>query len=474
MRFWIIAASLAVAAGPAADWRAAKLPGPVQAALRGSGYRLEDDGRVLGPADGCALSGEELQAALLRINLATQRLALERLRLLLRAGPPSPADAAALKPNLPEDAARALERGATIAELRAVTERDLSAVSAFFDGTRKNGGAEPVAMPRRGLAGADADTRALSSVLAAGFETRLASDSVGRRVLARLNAAPGRPTLPAVEVEVLGGDVAQYDYRRGALLLDRQTLVSSLTALEPPAARAALRLRLASRKGLIDYLRANPQALASYASKVDSVIVHELTHAWQDRRDPVMREIAAGRLPQALVLDYEVEAWAMKNLYIHSRLKSNPSAPVDDWELRDYEEMAARYASWNAALRADYASAHFNAMNLETLSEIQQDRVARAFKAGAPDAPALAKAAVELAAAGASQRWRLRRMARLDLRPLSAEAPGLLARRYWSEALAAPNDVEFSVLKKKAEAYADNAGDAALAAQIRARRRRGS
>lgn len=475
MRFLLLAATMAFAASPVADWRSARLPAPVQEALRGAGFRLEDDGRVIDPGVGRALSADELQSELLRLNLATQRLALERLSAVLRkadgAGAP-PAEAVALKPNLPMDAATALERGAAVVELRSIAERDLATVSAYFDGSRRSPG--PVAVPfaRRGLSGADAPTRSLSAALASAFEKQLAQDAVGRKILSRLYAEPGRPTLPAISVETLSGDVAQYNFRRGALVLDRQTMISTLTSAAAPAFRAGLRLKLSTTAGLLDYLTTNPQALVAYASHFDAVIAHELTHAWQDRRDSVMRDISDGRLPQALVLDYEVEAWVMKNLYIHSRLKSDPSASIDEWELRDYEEMAARFASWNAALRTDYATAHFNAMTLESVEEIQKDRINRARRAGAANLPELGRAAARLETAEGVQRWRLRRLIKGDVRTLSLEAPAFLAKRYWASALEAPNDVEFAVRKKKAEAYAVEAGDQALLREIRSRLRR--
>ena len=57
-----------------------------------------------------------------------------------------------------------------------------------------------------------------------------------------------------------------------------------------------------------------PEAISAVVKDNDVVIVHELTHAWQDRRDPVFREMTRGNLPDTTPLEYEEEAYKTKKL----------------------------------------------------------------------------------------------------------------------------------------------------------------
>ena len=467
----------------AADWRQAQLPDAMQGALRGAGYGLLDDGRVLDPKTRASLTQPELAAAVNRINLSTQRLSLERLRLLLAHEPLSDSDraaAAALKGDLPDDAARALDSKASLADLRALADRDLTQIAAYFDGSRtpaeRAEAAAPVQAgvpgPRAPLPYFDPSERSLGDSLRAAAATQVAKDPFGRTVLARLDG-----NIPPIVVENLSGDVAEYDYRRRALIVDQNTLAASVADGVPAKDRGALEKTLASRQALIGFLNAHPQAVAAFASQNDVLLVHELTHAWQDRRDPIMQEMSRDALPAAVVIDYEEEAWLTKNIYLQSKLKHDPESVADDVELSDYRKMSADPRNWLGDLRADYAGAASNAMNLETARAIQEHRLemARARPVADRDAQsaksldllALTRADKELAAAVEKESARVSELLGGASRD-QASSSALLASYYLQSASRAPNNVEFSVRIKKAEEYAVNSGDAALLAKVRA------
>jgi hypothetical protein len=322
--------------------------------------------------------------------------------------------------------------------------------------------------------------QALGDGLRASAAARIGADPYGRTVLARLDGTNGKPDLPPIVVEDLAADAARYDYKRRALVVDRQTLTDAAVAATPAAGQAALRKQLASRAALADYLNAHPDAVDRFTAANDVLLVHELTHAWQDRRDPVLQEMARDSLPPAVVIDYELEAWTVKNLYIHSMLKHDPSAKIDDFELKDYQRMMDRYEPWAAQLKRAYADAQFNALDLRTVAELQRRRLAdekaraaptrEAQEAKALDLAAMTRAERELGAADAAERTRLETLKNGDIAKAAKAAPGLLSRRFLAAAQADKSDVDFDVDIDKAESYAKEAGDAALLARVRAAR----
>jgi hypothetical protein len=484
------AVAVAAAEAPApADWRKAQLPDNMQEALRGAGYGLQDDGRVLDPKSRTPLTDAELAEALKRIDLSARRLSLERLRLVLAHDPLTDADraaAAALKENLPDDVAQALEANAGLADLRTLADRDLTAIAAYFDGARtpaeRAEAAAPVLAgapgPRAPLPYFEPSERRLGDGLRSASAAQIAKDPFGRTVLARLDGAGGKPDLPPIVVEALqGGDAARYDYRRRALVVDQDALIAAAAEGVPAKESGVLEKTLASRSALIDYLNAHPKVLDAFAASNDVLLVHELTHAWQDRRDPVMQEMSRGNLPAAVVIDYEEEAWLTKNQYLGSKLKNAPGSIADEFELADYRKMTADPTIWRRDLRLAYDGAASNAMDLGTARAIQQHRLemtrARPVAsreeqaAKSLDLLALGRADKELSAADAAERGRVEALLGAAVRDQASNA-GLLAGYYLQSALAAPSKVEFSVRITKAEDYAVKSGNADLLAKVRA------
>ncbi|MBI3564953.1 MAG: hypothetical protein HY079_07145, partial [Elusimicrobia bacterium] len=475
-------------AATVADWRASGVSDGMKEALRGEGLRLEDDGRVLDARTKAPLTADQLAAVLTRIDLGTRRLALERLELLLARDPLSPADRAAaeaLKGDLPPEVAKALDARASAADLRRLTGSSLASIAAFFDQARTPAERRAAAAPvRAGAPGPrvplpyfdDAERRA-GDALRAAAARRLGADPFGRKVLARLAGDAGTPDLPPILVEDLSSDAARYDYRRRALVVDRASVLAAAAGVVPPKERPALTKSLASGPALNAYLAAHPEAVAAFAADNDALLVHELTHAWQDRRDPVMQEMARGNLPLALIVDDEVEAWTTKNLYVASRVANAPGAAIDPQEMADYRAMIASRPKWERALRARYRDAAVNAMDLDDAGAVQSRRVraARARPAAtrdeqtakALDLAAMTRAQRELAASAAETRDRLTALS-ADADRAAAASAAPLARHYLALSLDAPNGVERAVLLQNAEEAALRSGDAALLAEVRA------
>lgn len=472
-----------------ADWRKAGLPDGAKAALAADGYRFEDDGRVLDPETKEPLSSDELGEAVTRLGLSTQRLALERLRLILSKDKLEAADMTAirsLKGNLPETVAKAVDASASAADLRKLADRDLARISSYFDASRTLGDRRDAAQPVR----ADGSGRRVSlpyfneserragESLGAAAEKAISKDAFGRTVLARLNDQDGKPAIPPVVIADLdGGNVAAYDYRRRALVMDRTRLLMSVTEDAAPKDRAALSKTLSSRQALVDHIARHPETAASFADKNDALLVHELTHAWQDRRDPVMREMARGNLPQAMLIEYEIEAWTTKNLYIHSRLKQDPRARIDLFELEDYRKMVAKHDEWANGIKMRYGTDIASAMDIPTATAIQRRRIEMARRRSATsaddqtakslDLAALTRAGRELQAAEESQRARLEELKTVDSAAAAEESSSVLAAHYLASAISAPNDIEFTVRIQKAEDFAVMSGDKTLIEKVR-------
>jgi hypothetical protein len=486
-------APAAAAASASADWRRADLSAAQKDALAASGYRLEADGRVLDPTTLGALSSDEFSSALTRLGLGAQQSALERLRLLLAKDDPTPADRAAiaaLRGSLPDDVAKAVDAGAAAADLRALADRDLSRIAAYFDAARSPQqrvlDAAPVALgapgPRTPLPYFDPAERALGDSLRAAAVRTLGRDPVGREVLARLNGPDGKPVLPPIVVENSpDGAAADYNYARRALVVDVETLRASIVGGAPAPQRAALRAKLSSRSDLISYADSHPDSLAAFAAQNDALLAHELTHAWQDRRDPVMQEMARGALPPALIIDDEVEAWTVKNLYVASRLKNDPRASLDPNELADFASMAAGRAAWQFELQQRYQAAAPDAMNLGTVADMQALRVARTRARTASTADEQAsksldllmqtRAQREVQSARTAQEARLTALGR-DADAASAQAPRLLAEHFLAAADDAANPTERAANLQQAERFARASGDAGLLARVQARQRK--
>jgi|GEM_PF-2131246 len=485
----LIPAASARAAGAVADWRRADLSAAQRGALADSGFRLAEDGRVLSPQSGAPLDEKELQDELARLGYGAQQSALERLSLLAAKGTLTEADRAqldALKGSLPDDAAKAADAGAPASALRRIADADLARIANYFDSARtpqqRVADAEPVILgdpgPRVPLPYFTPAEKTLGDGLRAAAARALGADPVGRTVLARLDGPNAKPDLPPIVVEDSpDGAAADYNYVRRALVVDAETLRASLVGRAPAPQRGALRAELMPRDALLAYANAHPDALDAFAAQNDALFAHELTHAWQDRRDPVMQEMSRGALPRALIVDDEVEAWTVKNLYIASRLQRDPRAAIDPNELADFEDMTTGRVAWQLRLQDRYASAAPNAMTLDMVAQLQERRLERTRAAPADTTAAQGAKALDLLMQlraqrelGAARAQDAARLSALGARADSAakSAPRLLAGHFLALGASAANATERAADLEEAENYARSSGDARLLARVRA------
>lgn len=480
-------------AAPAAiDWRQAELNDGNKAALKELGYRLEDDGRILSPETHQPISQEELHKILARAQMATHRASLERLNLLLEGagdGPLSDSlreEAQGLSPDLPPHVAAALnDKASTAAVLRQMTDAGLDQATLFFDGSRsmaeRRAAAQPVSAAHGGKSAPppyfEDSERVLGEKMRAATVAQLHKYPVGKEVTGRLKGKDGKPDLPPMIVGDTGVAVAVYDYRRQAVVVSQEMLSTSIVEDFPPKERVAVRKSIAPRADLIKYLEAHPEAVTNFTRKNDAVIAHELTHAWQDRRDTLLREMARGNLPSAVVLEYEEEAFFEKNRYLHSKLRTDPKLVADDDELRDYLAMTKNYEQWRGANARHYETSFpSTAMNLKDARRIQARRIdsvkgrevqtREQQEAKSLDLLGMSRASRAAAQAERNHKTRSKGFAKTSA-IMTTEGPGLLARYYLERALDAENNIEFSILISRAEEFAAQGDNAKLLEEIR-------
>lgn len=483
-------ARLPGAESPQADWRRDGVDDRVKEALTGKGWRLEDDGRALDPKTKAPAAKAVLDKAVLDLREDARRAALETVNLLLASGKPlefsDKKKIEFLSADLPPALVAAiLDPRSDMNMVKAMADADLTRVAAHFDGGRtmadRRAAAQPVAAgtpgPRVDLPYFADQEKSVGDKIRASAEAEIGRDPFGRTVLSRLNAG-GKPDLPPIVIEDQSGTVvAHYDFRRRAVVLDRESVLASVVGTVPPRGASALRASLSTRAALLAYLEAHPEAVAAVVKDNDVVLVHELTHAWQDRRDPIFREIARGNLPDAQPLEYEEEAYKTKNLYIHSKLKNDPASVKLDQEFDDYLMMMHGPESWRMELVKTLNSASpSRALALPSLRDIQNARRARAQARAVPTADEQKAKALDLLALTRAQKELLaleaahaRRMAPMtdEIRAHAADRSRLLAAFYLGRALHAASAVERGVLLDKAAMYARASGNAILIEEVR-------
>ncbi len=487
----------AVEAAPnQADWRRDGVDGRAKAALTSQGWRLEDDGRALDPKSKSPATKVALDKAVLDLRQDSRRAALETANLMLAAGKPLGPEERAHLETLSEDLppalfAAMLDPKSDMATVKALADANLAQLASFFDGRRtltdRRAAAEPVFAgtpgPRVDLPYYTVAEKSVGEKMRAIAEIQIGRNTFGKTVLSRLNGKDGKPALPPILIEDQNGPVvAQYDFRRQSVILDRENVMASVVGTVPPRRRTALRRSLSTRAALITYLDTHPEALAAVVRDHDVVIVHEFTHAWQDRRDTIFRDIARGNLPDTQPLEYEEEAYKTKNMYIHSKLKNDTASVRADNELSDFSEMLRDRLVWQQALFKDLNDASpSRALPIQSLRTVQGRRIyAVKLQAVATNDEQQAKA-LDLTVLGRGQKAldKLKiaheaRMAALDgeIDRAALNRSKLLGTVYLAQAQFVERATDRLTLLERAELQAQASGNTVLIKEVRREKER--
>lgn len=467
----IFAAPIPVPPTAQADWRRDGIDEQVKTALTGQGWRLENDGRVLGPMTKAPVAKAVLEKAVLDLR--------EKKR-------------AALPAHLPPALAVAIPGSESgLNKVKALADADMSRVASYFDGGRTMTSREAAVPPiSAGTPGPSVDLpyftpreQLVGEKILAAAEAAISRDPFGKAVLARLKGKNGMPELPPILIEDQNGPaIAQYDIRRKAIVLDREVVLASVVATVPPRQASALRASLSTRAALLAHLEAHSEAVSAVVKDNDVVIVHELTHAWQDRRDTIFREIARGNLPNVQPLEYEEEAYKTKNMYLHSKLQHDPASVKMDAELSDYIAMMQDPVFWKKELfKGLNASSPSRALPFQSIQDIQAGRVSRTQgrtvvtsdeqQAKALDLRALGRGQTALAALVTTHDSRMSQInAKIDQG--GPDSDKALGSYYLVQARTAARSSDRSFLLDQAEQYAKAAEDAVVIEKINKTRER--
>jgi hypothetical protein len=245
----------------------------------------------------------------------------------------------------------------------------------------------------------------ISSTIENALVEHISDDAYGCTLLSFFQPHQRLGALPLIGVGELSADVAEYDFMSHAITLDSRFLLAEIIADANPQDRADLASKIRCTQELVSYLQSNPRVVRRLAVKNDALLIHEIVHALQDQR----------RDSDGPTAEDELEAWVVKNLYIHSRLKSDPQASLDEFELTDYQMMVGNFSDWSRKLMARYRPALKNEL-------ITNDPPTRIYQLA-------------------------------DLTQAIREAPGLLATRFFATAAAARSPIERAVYRRKAGDY---------------------
>ncbi|MBI2789245.1 MAG: hypothetical protein HYX59_11235 [Elusimicrobia bacterium] len=484
-----LSAQAPAAASAQADWRRDGVDDRVKAGLTSLGWRLEDDGRALDPKTKAPVTKAVLDKAVLDLRQGARRAALETVNLMLSTGKPlQPEDRSkieTLAADLPPGLADAiLDPASDMNKVKAMADAGLARVADYFEGSRtladRQAAAQPVSAgtpgPRVDLPYYTASERSVGEKIQASARAEIGRDPFGKTVLSRLNV-DGKPDLPPFVIEdQSNGVVAQYDYRRRAVVLDREAVLASVVGTVPPRQASALRASLSTRAALMSYLDSQPEAVAAVVKDNDAVIVHELTHAWQDRRDPIFREMARGNIPDVQPLEYEEEAYKTKNLYLRSKLKNDPVSVKMNDDLVDYEMMTNGVELWEQGLFDGIEGASpSRAIPLKGVRAIEAARLERVRNRAVTTSEEQRAKALDLQALTRGNRQltdlesaHAKRMAALNPSIENAQKASYrdLGNYYLVQALRADRAPDRSTYLDRAETYAKASGNKALIEEV--------
>ncbi|MBI4057010.1 MAG: hypothetical protein HY399_05615 [Elusimicrobia bacterium] len=167
----------------------------------------------------------------------------------------------------------------------------------------------------------DETEKKVGKVLSQDITTRLSLNPVGRELLSKFKDRFGRIKLPGVLVTWIDPRAgAIYNSQSKSLIVNQQYILDGLLSDFPEKDRDKMGQQLGDPKKLADYLLKNPKARARFVTQNDVPILHELTHAWQDKRGHLFLEMNRGHLPGVDPLESEYEAFLNQSRYIHYQL----------------------------------------------------------------------------------------------------------------------------------------------------------
>ncbi len=361
------------------------------------GYRFDEkEGTILSPETKGPIRVPEAEELVAAIAAGLRHAALERLNYLLsrqKAGEPIPekvlAEARQIAEServpLPESLLKAL-KGAQ----KAPGALTLEVARAYIESTRYWDGAmtprerfeasQPVVVggskePFRSPYFDETEKR-LGELLREELAAHLAKNTAGKELLDKLRGPEGKRPLPGVLVLKLDANkTGVYDESMRAIVLSHAQLVGGLVKRVPERERKALSERLQDPKALTEYLSQNPEARSAFVKDNDTILFHELTHAWQARRGRLIVEQERGNVPGMNLLENEHEAFLSEARYFHHKLLKDETAADSQDELDNYLGLLNDFDRWRDNITHSYlANWPESTADFPTVIELQRLR----------------------------------------------------------------------------------------------------
>ncbi len=150
---------------------------------------------------------------------------------------------------------------------------------------------------------------------------KLSRNPEGRKVLKRLKVN-GKIVLPPIFVLETRNSGAFYQWtpQGDRVVLNADYVFEGL----PNKKKLISDFRAGNR-----YLAKHPEALKGYLEKYDNVLAHELTHAWQERKDHLSSLASANLLPGRDYIEEEKEAFLTEARYLSYAALKNPKKAME-------------------------------------------------------------------------------------------------------------------------------------------------
>ncbi|MFI5345182.1 MAG: hypothetical protein ACHQ51_02295 [Elusimicrobiota bacterium] len=367
------------------------------------GYRLNDDNcRLLEPTNRQPVTRLEIIEFEKRIGAGSGNSALETLLVELKgANPSKPPPAAVLArmaeleargEKLPDNfrralAGRTLSAGALRGQAEEVYAKTLRGWENSAELMELGKLAEAPVPGYNAPAVRKGRIESWEQVVGDGFSSDIQSNFLrtesGRELLSRFRDAHGNSELPKVTVLKLsqrpndagyGAAAAVYDNSSRTVILSHWYVVSQILAAVPPAERQKLGTQLSDSRALAEYLREHPDRRAAVSDRMDVTVFHELTHAWQARRDALSVETARGNAAGGIILAHEHEAFDAMYRYMHEKLMRDPGAALRSPEYGGYLAMIADPYKYRDNITREYQATFIGSTDFKTLEQIQAER----------------------------------------------------------------------------------------------------
>ena len=238
-------------------------------------------------------------------------------------------------------------------------------------------------IPERGATYLNAAEKRLGEAIERDLIRIFGENEPGRELLARFKKADGTIELPHVMVLKLAQrrDDAGYGNAAGifspssnAIVFNHWGLAEAALRAAPEAERAKLSKDFSDPAKLAAYLTANPSVRGAVLESVDTVLYHELIHAWQHRRARYDVEMLRGNLPGYNPLEKEHEAFREQYRYFHAKLMKDPAKALADPEAASYMFLLASYGDFRDAVTYQYMTSIPGSASLDSVRAIHKDR----------------------------------------------------------------------------------------------------